>query len=258
MTCTVLLAIFTLGSCNGLAGDDEMDRYFQRSDTITLSAGDAKAGERRHPHHQSLAAERRRPPDRLRRAPHRRAVSALQHHHEAGGSASQYWARREAMGQPPPSNQNININGSGAGLAGVSVPVGRGIKGDSRTRDSSLISRQAMFTRSVASVWRDDEGSVLIEATILMPFLVTLMFGLFEFSWYFHKQQLVESGVRDAARYLARVAPRRHQSLHADNPGRLQSASAEYRGDRRCHRRDGARSRLDHRKRDHLVHHVRQ
>src|ERR1700688_4535400 len=42
MTCTVLLALVTLGSCNGLAGDDEMDRYFQRSDTITLSAGNAK------------------------------------------------------------------------------------------------------------------------------------------------------------------------------------------------------------------------
>ena len=42
MTCTVFLALITLGSCNGLAGDDEMDRYFQRSDTITLSAGDAK------------------------------------------------------------------------------------------------------------------------------------------------------------------------------------------------------------------------
>ena len=42
MTCTVLLAVFTLGSCNGLAGNDELDRYFQRSDTITLSAGDAK------------------------------------------------------------------------------------------------------------------------------------------------------------------------------------------------------------------------
>ena len=42
MTCTVLLAVFTLGSCNGLAGNDEMDRYFQRSDSITLSAGDAK------------------------------------------------------------------------------------------------------------------------------------------------------------------------------------------------------------------------
>src|SRR6266446_7315894 len=64
-----------------------------------------------------------------------------------------------------------------------------------------------MFTRLVASVWRDAGGSVLVEATILTPFLVTLMFGLFEFSWYFHKQQLVESGVRDAARFLARVAP---------------------------------------------------
>jgi hypothetical protein len=42
MTCTVLLAIVSLGACNGLAGDDEMERYYQRSDTITLSAGDAK------------------------------------------------------------------------------------------------------------------------------------------------------------------------------------------------------------------------
>ena len=42
MTCTVLLAIVSLGACNGLAGDDEMERYFQRSDTLTMSAGDAK------------------------------------------------------------------------------------------------------------------------------------------------------------------------------------------------------------------------
>lgn len=54
---------------------------------------------------------------------------------------------------------------------------------------------------------KDDEGSALIEATILTPLLVTLMFGVFEFSWYFQKQQLVESGIRDAARYLARTAP---------------------------------------------------
>ena len=40
-----LLAIspaLSLGGCNGLYGNDEMDRYFQRSDTITMSAGDAK------------------------------------------------------------------------------------------------------------------------------------------------------------------------------------------------------------------------
>src|SRR6266404_6122676 len=38
----VLLSPLLLGGCYGVAGHDEMDRYFQRSDTITLSAGDAK------------------------------------------------------------------------------------------------------------------------------------------------------------------------------------------------------------------------
>src|SRR5438045_6905897 len=37
-----LLAPFLLGGCYGVAGHDEVDRYFQRSDTLTLSAGDAK------------------------------------------------------------------------------------------------------------------------------------------------------------------------------------------------------------------------
>lgn len=32
----------SLGACNGLYGDDELARYVQRSDKITLSAGDAK------------------------------------------------------------------------------------------------------------------------------------------------------------------------------------------------------------------------
>lgn len=63
-----------------------------------------------------------------------------------------------------------------------------------------------MRTRSMLSLRQDTEGSVLVEATILTPVLFSLMFGVFEFSWYFHKQQLVESGVRDAARYLSRVA----------------------------------------------------
>jgi Flp pilus assembly protein TadG len=63
-----------------------------------------------------------------------------------------------------------------------------------------------MSKRSITSLWNDSEGSVLIEATVLTPVLVMLMFGLFEFSWYFHKQQLVETGIRDAARYLSRVA----------------------------------------------------
>lgn len=56
----------------------------------------------------------------------------------------------------------------------------------------------------IRSLWCDTEGTVLLEATLLLPVLAVLFFGVFEFSWYFYNQQLVESGVRDAARYLAR------------------------------------------------------
>jgi len=62
-----------------------------------------------------------------------------------------------------------------------------------------------MFKRSIASLWHDTEGSAFLEAAVAMPVLIPLVFGALEFSWYFHKQQLVESGVRDAARYLART-----------------------------------------------------
>ena len=37
-----ILATLSLGGCYGLYGHDEVDRYFQRSDTLTMSAGDAK------------------------------------------------------------------------------------------------------------------------------------------------------------------------------------------------------------------------
>src|SRR5258708_25089012 len=59
--------------------------------------------------------------------------------------------------------------------------------------------------KAVKSLWRDREGSVLLETTVLTPMLFTLLFGVFEFSFVFLQQQLIEAGVRDAARYLARV-----------------------------------------------------
>ena len=54
------------------------------------------------------------------------------------------------------------------------------------------------------SLWRDTDGSALVEATIIIPVLLILVFGVFEFSALFWRQQLVSVGVRDAARYLAR------------------------------------------------------
>src|SRR6476619_2715690 len=37
-----IVSALSLGGCYGLYGHDEVDRYLQRSDTITMSAGDAK------------------------------------------------------------------------------------------------------------------------------------------------------------------------------------------------------------------------
>jgi hypothetical protein len=124
MTCTVLLAVITLGSCNGLAGNDEMDRYFQRSDTITLGAGDAKqANAVTHTIHPwpRYVGDRRIVTDARRTGA---AVTRYSNTQRPVDQLPNIGFAGEAMGQPPPSNQNINISGSGAGAAGVSVPVG--------------------------------------------------------------------------------------------------------------------------------------
>jgi Flp pilus assembly protein TadG len=63
----------------------------------------------------------------------------------------------------------------------------------------------ARLKRLLGSLWHDTEGAAFLEAAVAIPVLIPLIFGALEFSWYFHKQQLVESGVRDAARYLART-----------------------------------------------------
>jgi hypothetical protein len=126
MTCTVFLAIVSLGACNGLWGNDEMERYYQRSDQITLSAGDAK---------QTNAVTHTINPwpryvgDRRIVTDARRTGAAVTRYSTTTRPVDQLpniGQANEAMGQPPPSNQNINISGSGAGSAGVSVPVARG------------------------------------------------------------------------------------------------------------------------------------
>ena len=51
----------------------------------------------------------------------------------------------------------------------------------------------------------DEDGSALVEGAILLPILVVLFVGIFEFSWFFYQQHLITLGVRDAARYLTRM-----------------------------------------------------
>jgi TadE-like protein len=68
------------------------------------------------------------------------------------------------------------------------------------------MSRNAvMWAKRLQALRRDLEGSALVEGAVLLPLLFVLLFGVYEFSWFFYQQHLVSTGLRDAARYLARV-----------------------------------------------------
>lgn len=56
-----------------------------------------------------------------------------------------------------------------------------------------------MLTR----LWRSNRGTALIESAIVLPVFLMLIGGVYEFGYFFYQQQLMTTGVRDAARYLA-------------------------------------------------------
>ena len=123
----VIVPALSLGGCYGLYGHDEMDRYFQRSDTITMSAGDAK---------QTNAVAQTIHPWPRYVGDRKLAYDARR----VGGAVTRYGNTKQPVDQLPDigestrqmgvrqlPTQNINIEGLGAGAAGgVSVPVGTG------------------------------------------------------------------------------------------------------------------------------------
>ena len=120
-----LVPVLSLGGCYGLAGHDEIDRYFQRSDTQTMSAGDAK---------QANAVTHTITPwppyvgDRRLAYDARRVGSAVTRYGNSRQQVDQLPDIGDAtkqMGVRPQAPQTVNIEGLGAGsAAGVSVPVG--------------------------------------------------------------------------------------------------------------------------------------
>ncbi|MDE2383162.1 MAG: pilus assembly protein [Alphaproteobacteria bacterium] len=50
---------------------------------------------------------------------------------------------------------------------------------------------------------RETDGAVLVEMAVVIPMLATLGFGTLEFGYYFYDRQIIESGLRDGARYAA-------------------------------------------------------
>jgi Flp pilus assembly protein TadG len=63
-----------------------------------------------------------------------------------------------------------------------------------------------MSVRILQSLWRNGEGSALIEGAIVVPLLLILVLGAFEFSWLIDQQHLISTGIHDAARYIAQSA----------------------------------------------------
>ena len=55
-------------------------------------------------------------------------------------------------------------------------------------------------------LWKQEDGAALVEMALILPFLTVLIFGAFEVGNLLYQYQLIESGVRDGARYLARVS----------------------------------------------------
>src|SRR6266404_5788194 len=123
----VLFAPFLLGGCYGLAGHDEMDRYFQRSDTITMSAGDAKQG---NAVTHTINPWPRYVGDRRIASDARRVGAAVTRYGNTTQPVDQLPDISDAtkqIGVRPTPTQNINIQALGAGsTSGVSVPIGGG------------------------------------------------------------------------------------------------------------------------------------
>ncbi|WP_245430052.1 TadE/TadG family type IV pilus assembly protein [Mesorhizobium sp. WSM3859] len=53
---------------------------------------------------------------------------------------------------------------------------------------------------------RDDDGAILVEMTLVTPFVLLLSAGVFEFSNILNTRMLLDAGVKDAARYMARCS----------------------------------------------------
>jgi hypothetical protein len=60
------------------------------------------------------------------------------------------------------------------------------------------------FQKTLRHLLREQNGAVLVEALIAVPFVTLFSVGILEFGNMFWQKEQIETGLRDAARYLAR------------------------------------------------------
>lgn len=56
-------------------------------------------------------------------------------------------------------------------------------------------------------LWPSDDGAVLTEALVAVPFITIFAAGILEFGNIFWERMQIDAGLRDAGRYLARCRP---------------------------------------------------
>ncbi|RWI11400.1 TadE/TadG family type IV pilus assembly protein [Mesorhizobium sp.] len=69
----------------------------------------------------------------------------------------------------------------------------------------SFIARCVDSVKRLARQFRREErGAILVELTLITPLMIALTAGVFEFGTIIHRKLLIEAGLRDAARFMAR------------------------------------------------------
>jgi Flp pilus assembly protein TadG len=61
-----------------------------------------------------------------------------------------------------------------------------------------------LFIRTAVRFQREEHGAVLAETLVVVPFVTLFSVGILEFGNMFWQKEQIETGLRDAARYLAR------------------------------------------------------
>lgn len=70
--------------------------------------------------------------------------------------------------------------------------------------------RKTKFMRiQLLRLRKENEGGAMVEALLALPVLTMLAFGMLEFGSMFWQREQIETGLRDAARYMARC---RHEA----------------------------------------------
>jgi adhesin HecA-like repeat protein len=76
--------------------------------------------------------------------------------------------------------------------------------------------KAATLLRVLKTLLPADDGAALVEGALILPVFLLLVGFVYEFGFFLYQEQLVTSGVEDAARYLALSADPNGADIQAD------------------------------------------